>query len=381
MATEGIESDAKLSPADRLEALAFYTAFPPSVACGDTSQDLAPYRASLGDVCSDVAQFGWIAAIALACIGIGAFAAIVAALSALAAYLGRGAQVDAFVVGWNVLRVVGALEVLGQGVLAVFLSFWMTAIWFEVYYVKLIVLVGLLALMGVVMVVRAIFQRLPEGLDVEGEILEEARALELWGRLRSLCASLGTTPPNHLVVGIDDNFYVTEAEVRVGGRALTGRTLYLSLSLLRVLERGEAEAVFAHEMAHLLGGDTARSKKLAPMMNRFGHYLGALYQNVLARPVFYFMNAYFAIFELAVASHRRARELEADAVAAGATSPLDIARSLLKIGAYSSYRARVEDALFEKDSVHADLGITRRVALGFADYARTEKLQFDMHDA
>ena len=48
----------------------------------------------------------------------------------------------------------------------------------------------------------------------------------------------------------------------------TGRTLYVSLSLLRVLEQDEADAVLAHELAHFHGGHTAVSASLVPMQAR-----------------------------------------------------------------------------------------------------------------
>lgn len=379
--TAAIQADTSLSMSDRAQALAFFTQIPASLACADSGPELAAYRADLDSVCSDYAQFAWMRRIALLCIGAGLAAALAGLLTALLAHRARRAQVPAFVAGWNVLRIVGAIEVAGQGALVVFLSFWMTALWFERYYVKLIIVAGALALFGIVAVVMAIFRRPPEGLDVEGEVLDGDRAPELWERLRTLSSTVGTTPPDNLVVGIDDNFFVTEAEVRVADRVLTGRTLYLSLSLLRVLERAEADAVFGHEMAHLLGGDTARSRMLAPHMSRFAQYLGALEANLLTRPVYLFMDAWGSIFHLAVARDQRLRELEADAVAAKATSPMEIARSLLKVGAFSRYRARVESSLFEADAVHAELGIAHRIAVGFADYARSEQLAADMTDA
>lgn len=376
-----VAQDATLEPAERDRILAFYRAVPPSVACADDSPELAGYREGLGEACSDLAQFRFLRALALFCIALGIVAAFAAAGTALASFVSRPVQYRSFVVGWNVMRVAGALEAVAQGVLATFLSFWVTAIWFELYSVKLVLVVGVLAVLAVANVVIAIFKRPPSGMDVEGEILDEGKAPELWARIRELCDALGTAPPCNAIGGIDDNFFVTEGEVRVGDEVLRGRTLFVSLSLLRILSRAEADAVLAHEMAHLLGGDTEHSKKLAPMIDRFVQYLKGLYDGVLSRPIFYFMRAYLSLFELSIARSKRLRELEADAAAARATSPRDIARSLLKIGAYSSYRGRVEEALFEKDERHSELGIPQRVILGFAEYARTPKLRFDLHES
>ncbi|HEY0092833.1 MAG TPA: M48 family metallopeptidase, partial [Archangium sp.] len=263
----------------------------------------------------------------------------------------------------------------------VWLSYWMTAVWFESYYPKLIFLVGILAAFALFVVVAAIFRRPPLDFEVEAEVLEEAHAPELWAHVRQLCEKLETPPPDHILAGIDANFFVTESEVRAGERTLTGRTLYVSLSLLRLLERSEADAVLSHELGHLLGGDTGHSKRLAPMLAHFGHYLQALREGVLTLPIFHFMLAYRGLFELSLGRSRRASELAADCLAAAMTSGRDIARSLVKVGAYASFRDRVEADLFARSEQQQSVAIAQRVALGFADYASSEAVHGDLHGA
>jgi Zn-dependent protease with chaperone function len=376
-----IDKDATLTAEDRAKARDFYRSVPPSYACLSSEAELADYRESLGDSCSDYQQFAYAHLASLAALGIGLLAVLFALLCSLAAFLSREAQYLSFVLGWNVLKVVGAVETVLQGGLLVWLSFWMTALWTERYFVKLILVAACLAAVAAFKVIVAIFKKPEEGIDVEGELVPEAAAPELWARIRELCTKLGTAPPDHIIAGIDDNFFVTESQVRVGGQSLAGRVLYVSLSLLRTLHRSEADAVLAHEMAHLLGGDTGHSKKLAPLIGRFAHYLGALHEGLVSRPVYHFMLAYFGVFQLAVNRGRRAAEFAADAAAARVTSPFDIARSLVKVNAYSSYRGRVEEKLFEHDQLHAELGIAARVASGFDSYARTEALHFDLHES
>jgi Zn-dependent protease with chaperone function len=376
-----IDKDAELTPAERAKAKAFYKEVPPSIACVVSDDELAAYRDSLGEGCSDFRQFAYARLASVLAFGIGVFAVVVALLCALCAFVSRRAQYVSFVIGWNVLKVIGAVEAVLQGALLVWLSFWMTALWAELYVVKLILVAAAVAAVAMFKVIVAIFRRPEGGVDVEGERVSEAAAPELWARVRELCAELGTTPPDHIVAGIDDNFFVTEGQVRLDGNALSGRVLYVSLSLLRTLHRSEADAVLAHEMAHLLGGDTGHSKKLAPLIARFVQYLQALHEGFVTRPIYYFMRAYFGVFQLAVSKSRRAAEFAADAAAARVTSPLDIARSLIKVGAYSSYRGRVEEKLFEHDAVHGELGIAARVQSGFNAYARTEALHFDLHES
>ncbi|WP_171818171.1 M48 family metallopeptidase [Pyxidicoccus fallax] len=375
----GIARDSELDASRRQELLEFFRAVPASAACLSEGEELAGFRENLGEACSDMRQFDGMRLVALASIVLGIVSALIALACALAAFISRPFQYGSFVVGWNVLRVTGALQALAQGGLAVWLSYWMTALWFERYYPKLIGIVGLLAAVALFIVVAAIFRRVPMDFEVEAEVLEPEKAPELWAHVRGLCERLKTPPPDHILVGIDTNFFVTEHDVRVGDRTLSGRTLFVSLSLLRLLERSEADAVLAHEMGHLLGGDTGHGKRLAPMLARFGNYLGALHEGGLTRPIFHFMLAYRGLFELSLGRSRRASELAADRLAASITSGRDIARSLVKVGAYASFRGRVEEALFSQSQQHASVAIAQRVAMGFTDYARSETLHGDLY--
>jgi Zn-dependent protease with chaperone function len=379
-AIEGqLSQDTSIEEPMRQELLEFFRTVPASEACLSTSEDLAAFRNKLGEACSDLEQFDLMGFLALGAVLLGLVSGMIALACAMAAFISRPFQYGSFVVGWNVLRVTGALQVLAQGILAVWLSYWVTAVWFEIYIPKLIGIIGLLAAFALFQVVAAIFRRPAMDFEVEAEVIEPSKAPELWAHVRQLCEKLKTPPPDHILAGIDTNFFVTESEVHVGERKLTGRTLFVSLSLLRMLEKSEADAVLAHEMGHLLGGDTGHSKRLAPMLARFGNYLQALREGGLTLPVFHFMVAYRGLFELSLGRSRRASELAADRLAAGVTSGRDIARSLVKVGAYASFRDRVEADLFNRSEQQQTVAIAERVALGFAQYAGSEAVHGDLN--
>ncbi|MET0403784.1 MAG: M48 family metalloprotease, partial [Cystobacter sp.] len=373
-----VSQNKQLDARQRQETLEFFRSVPASVACAAEGETLAEFREMLGEGCSEADQFRWMHALSLGSIALGLASALLALLCAGAAFVSRPFQYGGFLVGWNVLRVTGALQALAQGGLAVWLSYWMTAVWTQRYYPKLIVMMGALAAFALYQLVTAIFRRPAMGFEVEGEVLEEAHAPELWAHVRQVCAKLGTPPPDHLLAGIDTNFFVTESDVRVGERTLSGRTLYVSLSLLRLLARSEADAVLAHEMGHLLGGDTGHGKRLAPLLARFSQYLEALHEGLLTRPIFHFMLAYRGLFELSLGRSRRASEFAADRLAASLTSGRDIAHSLVKVGAYANFRDRVESELFAGGE-QKTVAIAQRVALGFTDYASSASVHGDLH--
>lgn len=115
-------------------------------------------------------------------------------------------------------------------------------------------------------------------LDVIGRRLGEEDAPELWTLLRELAARLDTPAPQHLLVGLCDGFYVTANRVclQPSGEHLEGRSLYLSLPLLGLLDRAELSAVIAHELAHFAGRDAHYSLRFLPIYQGAASQLAAI---------------------------------------------------------------------------------------------------------
>ena len=374
-----LDDDGDVTPAYRHETLTFFRENPPSLLCRGGTEERALLPASYADeACRDYAQLRQIVQASFASIVLGLLSVVVAIVCAALSFLSRPAQYLSFATGWQLLRVASAIQVLTQGFIAVMLSFWVTAYFFERYYVKAVVCAGVLALAAAVVVIIAIFKRPRDRLDVEGEFLPRETSPELWAGIDALCSRLGTPPPSQMIGGIDDNFFVTEHPVHVAGRMREGRSLFVSLSLLKRLDKSEADAILAHEMAHFSGGDTLYAKKLAPLLAHFRQYLVALHQGGLSLPIFYFMLFYWSMFQLSLGRSSRQRELRADTIASETTSAQSVASALLKVAAYSAYRARVEAGLFERNRAHSDLNIAQSVAVGFTEYARGPRLAADL---
>lgn len=369
-----IDRDAGVPVAEKAALKAEWRSHPASTICEDGGEGLAEFRAAVCARFGDVWQFRWAWRLGLlsALLGLGAFGAI--GVLGYLAWRSRRAQYWTFMLGWRALVLVTAVETVAQGVLAVWLSYWVTALLFERYYLKLIAVAGLLALGAVAAIVMGLVKRPPEAEPLEAERLAEADAPGLWRRVRELATRLGAAPPTAIVAGIDDNFFVTEQATRLaGGEVVDGRVLFVSLPLLRVLEPSEADAIFGHELAHFHGGDTAASARLAPELRRFHAYWSSLAASGLTAPASYVMRLYRAVFELALAKEQRRREFQADAEAARLTSPGDLARSLVKLTGYSSFRAHTEQALFDARAIHAEgLSLRRRIDEGLAAHAASQ---------
>ena len=183
-----------------------------------------------------------------------------------------------------------------------------------------------------------------------------------------MATKLGIAPPDHIFVGIDDNFFVTEHPVKVGVQRFEGRTLFASLSLLKALSRNEADAVLAHELAHFSGEDTLYSRRISPLLGKYANYLNALYQGGISRPVFHFMFFFWNLYQISLAKLRREREFRADRIGGELTSPQDIANALIKITAYCRYRHKVQKTLFEKAENVETMDVSARIENGFPDF-------------
>ena len=365
-----LAADPRRSAEEKAEAVAYYRAHPLSAACSATAPEDQRFHDKVCTPYEFQWQFHWAARVAIWTLVYGAGLLLVALVLGALAFTNRGLRYASFVAGWRLMTFSSAAEVLAQSSMLLWLSFWLTAYFWESYSIKLVGIVGLVAALAVFMAIRSIFQKSAAPFEIEGEQLAEADAPRLWERIRQLAARLGTAPPDRIVAGIDTNFFVTEAPCAVGGQALQGRTLFVSIPLLRVMETVEADAVLAHELAHLGGGDTKSSAELGPKLQQFDRYTWKMRSGGLTIVAHYLLRLYRMIFEFALARDSREREYAADRTAAQLVAGHAVVDSLVKISAYSSYRNSVERKLFAADREHGgQLGIAGFVAAGLRPYA------------
>lgn len=362
---KGLNADGKLSGEQRGQLLDLFRKVPISRLLMLEVPELAPIQKNFEKVSGTYAVFRWMIRISWICLITAVAAFALGGISVVLSLRSQVAQYWSLAAGWHVLKLISAMQVAGQGVLAVALSYWVTALWMESYSPKLVLCIALLALFAVWSILCAIFKTLDATFPLKGQILDPARADGLWARLGEMASTLQIAKPDQIVVGIDDNFFVTEHPVTIDGREHPGRTLFISLPLLKILEKDEADAVLAHELAHFSGQDTLYSRKISPILARYGEYLEALHKAPLARPVFYFMLCFRGLFELSLKRTGREREFRADATAVKLTSESSLANALLKTTAYSCYRASVENKLFDQEAVMESARIAAGINEGF----------------
>ena len=181
--------------------------------------------------------------------------------------------------------------------------------------------------------------------------VSEQKSPGLHAFVKNLAEKLGARAPDNIIVGLEPNFFVTSAEIRIpdAARPLEGETLYVSVPLARLMNVSEFAAVIGHELGHFRGEDTAYSLKFAPVYAGLGQALMATSHvsgegisglaKMPAKAMLSFMMDVFARNERTIG---RERELMADKAGAEVASAESLVTSLIKISLYAQIWAYIQ---------------------------------------
>lgn len=158
-----------------------------------------------------------------------------------------------------------------------------------------------------------------------------AEAPELWEAVREAAQRLQTSPPDHIVIGLQFNFYVTELAVVLDSGRTEGKTLYLSFPLLKQLSSDEVMAIIGHELGHFIGEDTRMTREFYPLRFKIRATVLAMAQaGWVGWPSLQFLHFFGWRFGETEQAASRSRELLADRKAAELTSPQTAAKALVR---------------------------------------------------
>ncbi|MEY1422651.1 M48 family metallopeptidase [Morganella morganii] len=191
--------------------------------------------------------------------------------------------------------------------------------------------------------------------DVTGHAVSREEAPGLWQWVDDIAAKVGTSSPDHIVVGMTECFYVTSHSISLNeNQLIEGKTLYFPLLYSALLNREEASAVIGHELGHFTGEDTTYSLNFAPIYAGMSHSISLVasevqdyYSKVIMSPSVYLGIFFLEQFDFAVSHWSRIRELEADKAGASVSSPAAVASSLLRISAVSEVISETLGELYE----------------------------------
>ena len=368
-----IASDKSLTTEAKNEGVAFYAAHPVSKLLVSADPDDQRFVSELPDnIRFYYDSFRWLKALALVSLLAGVALYLSAGLAVLLSTSSPRAQYWSLLAGWHAIRGFMTLQVLIQAALLIGLSFWVTAIFFKIYIARLIIVVVVITLAAVLAVLKSLLKPVDQTTELSGKLVGRSSSPQLWEKLKALAARVGTAPPDQIILGIDQNFFVTEHPLIVNGITCRGRTLYMSLSMLKTMSEQESSAVLAHELAHFSGNDTLYSRKTGPLLAQFDNYLHALAQNEITHPFFYCAGLFRTLYESSLGKVSRDREFRADRIAAEMTAPEALTQALLRISTYSIYRYKLQTELFSKETTLGEMKIMQRIESGY--YTKTGEL-------
>jgi len=224
-------------------------------------------------------------------------------------------------------------------------------------HVGIIAAIGLGALCGILFMARNLFSLIKKAQAVVvGNSLSRNEAPELWNRVEQIAERIGTLRPQHIVVGLDPNFFMTEADVMCLNGNLSGRTLYCSLPLSRILTTSEFLSIIGHELGHFKGLDTKFSERFYPIYRGTASSIAGLLQAtggdrsaaiIAILPAIAILSYFLECFSVAESRISRDRELAADKVGASVTDVATIATALVKVHAFSGLWDRLQHAAAE----------------------------------
>ncbi len=158
----------------------------------------------------------------------------------------------------------------------------------------------------------------------------------LWAAVRDAASRLQTSPPDHILLGMKDNFYVTELSVVTDAGKVEGRNLYLSLPLIKRLTPDEVLAIIGHELGHFMGSDTQITREFYPLRFKANATILSLARSGWVGWASVHSLIFFNwCFGSAEQETSRERELKADQMGARLTSPATQARALVRFHIFS----------------------------------------------
>lgn len=219
-------------------------------------------------------------------------------------------------------------------------------------HVGIIAVIALGALGGTFIMARNVFSLVRKAqIFVIGTNLSRKEAPELWGRVEQLADRIGALRPQNIVLGLDPNFFVTEANVTCLNEQLAGRTLYCSLPLSRILSTNELTAIIGHELGHFKGLDTRFSGSFYPIYRGTASAISSLEATgkdsaaaIALLPAIVIFSYFLECFSIAESQISRNRELAADKEGAVVTNKVTFATALVKIHAFSGIWNNLHDA-------------------------------------
>ena len=251
-------------------------------------------------------------------------------------------------------------------------------------HVGIILMIAIGAFCGITAMAKTIFSMVHRASTfVIGTSVTRDEAPELWNQVDYIADKLNALRPQHIVVGLDSNFFVTEADVACLNGNFSGRTMYCSIPLSRILTKDEFSSVIGHELGHFKGLDTKFSVSFYPIYRGTISSLASLHRTgggnsafIALLPAIAILSYFLECFSVSESRISRDRELAADQAGASIAGAEIMGASLVKIHAFSGHWGSIQKASIEAlQSGKALSNMSKTFAESIADNADAKVLE------
>lgn len=284
------------------------------------------------DVCESFDRFEWIQKLSLLLFTLITSLLFLSWLLGTLANRSRAYLVNCFKFGWSISSAFSLMILLGQTLVTVFSTYYLTVLLLNRYYPKLLLIIAVGGAWAFFKITKLLISKIPiESQENSAESITPQQAPVLWQTVQEIAKKIGTEQPKNILVGLSTLFYVTEFPVRHTAGTTSGRTLFLSEPMMKQMPLDEISAIIGHEMGHFYGADTALTRDLTPLLIKSDGTMNLLSQaGWIGAPAMHVMGVFSYFFEKAISGFRRQRELLADAVGVSVTSEKIVALALCR---------------------------------------------------
>lgn len=236
-----------------------------------------------------------------------------------------------------------------------------------------IAVIAAIALGAGLLTIRGLFFTTQSRKEVFGTPLDRSKAPELWRRVDALAVAVGVEPPGHVVVGIDENMFVSETGLDVTDvRAaelwrMDQRVLFVSLPLLELLTTDEAEVLLAHELEHFAAGEEQRAVRFNEHLATMEGYAESVKEG-FSFGVGSLMAAYVYLVRRQHSRYARAAELQADVAAVGLRGKAAFAGAVTKMTAFAALWKQVEHEFMSSNQLDRQPDVAGALRASFPSF-------------
>ena len=221
----------------------------------------------------------WLYLLSISLISVYLFYLLIVKLSSFIARKNPTILLLVFKTGFRATILLVAITLLTTGIIITYSIYMIEAIFIHRVHIVACIGIGLGCLILAFLMLTSLIAPKKVETAVFGKAIDKEEFPLLWKHIETLAEKVGALKPENIILGLNPEFFVTEANVNCLNGKRTGRTLYISLSLSRILKIEEIDSIIGHELGHFKGNDTTFTKKFYPEYRATVKAIDLLYDN------------------------------------------------------------------------------------------------------